>query len=274
MTQRSILREWRLWVASFAIATVVGFATAAQIWLSLDVAKRPASFLAARFLQPQLIPWYVWALLAPPLVVLAQRVNRVQQPAWRSAALYVGLGAASILVHSIASGFALGWWWSFPSLIPMDPEWHIAHLLRSRTVFGVFMVALIAVGLHGTKRRTTDDARRTTHAFVPPTTIALRTKDRIVFIKPDQIDWIEADKDHVIVHTRGTTHRVRSALTAFESRLPPSRLVRVSRSAIVSLDRVAELQPSGRGDYVIILRDGTRLTTGKAYRDRITHVLE
>ena len=274
MPQRPILREPRLWLFSFAIATVVGFAIAAQIWLSLDVAKRPASFLSARFLQPKLIPWYVWALLTPPLVALLQRMNSVRQPAWRSAVLYLGLGAASILVHSIASGFALGWWWSFPSLVPMDPEWHIARLLRSRTVFGVFMVGLVAVGLRASRRAPVPPVPAPYRPVPRETRIALRTRDRIVFTRSEDIDWIEADKDHVIVHVGGTTHRIRSALTAFESRLPPSRLIRVSRSAIVNLDRIAQLQPSGRGDYVITLRDGTKLTTGKAYRDRITRVLE
>jgi hypothetical protein len=277
MTRPLLLREPRLWLSSFGIATILGFATAIQVWLSVEVTRRPASFWEPRFLQPQLIPWYVWALLTPPLVVLVQRLRRVRQPAWRSAALYVGLGAASIVVHSIASGFALGWWWSFPSLIPMSPEWHIAHQLRSRTVFGVLIFALIAVGFR--RRDGATASRAAPERSIPldglsrpPATVALRTSERVVFVTPDQIDWIEADRDHVIVHARGAAYRVRSGLAAFESRLPPSRLVRVSRSAIVNLGAVAELQRWFRGDYVIILRDGTKIVTGKKYRDRITRL--
>jgi len=102
--------------------------------------------------------------------------------------------------------------------------------------------------------------------------IALKTRDRVVFVAPDQIDWIEADRDHVIVHVRGTTHRVREKLSSIESRLPPDRLVRVSRSAIVNIGAIVELQPWFRGNYVAILRDGSRVSTGKAYRDRITRL--
>ena len=44
-----------------------------------------------------------------------------------------------------------------------------------------------------------------------------------------------------------------------ESRLDPARFLRVHRSAIVNLDRIKELQPWFRGDYRVILRDGTEL---------------
>ena len=255
------LKNPRLWLASLAIATGLGFVMALQVWLSVEVARRP-SFWSAQFLQPQLIPWLVWALLTPPLIALAERLPR-------SAISYVSLGAASIVVHSVASGLVLGWWWAFPSLVPMSPEWHIVYLLKSRTVFGVFIVGLVAVGLRSTRRQAVPQPPIPS----PEPRLALRTKDRIVLVSPDEIDWIEADRDYCVVHARGATHRVRARISSFESRLLAHRLVRVSRSAIVNLARVAELQPRPRGEYVIILTDGTKVTTGKAYRDRITRLL-
>ena len=255
------MKNPRLWLASFAIAIGLGFVMALQIWLSVAAARRPP-FWSAEFLQPQLIPWLVWALLTPPLIALAQRLPR-------SPLSYVALGAASIVVHSIASGLVLGWWWAFPSLVPMNPEWHIVYLLKSRTVFGVLIVGLVAAGLRSPRRPllpvTSHSRPLPPSDRAPESRIALRTRDRITFARPEEISWIEADGDYCIVHTKGTSHRIRARLSRFESRLVAHRLVRVSRSAIVNIDRIKEVRTIARGNRLIILNDGTEITTGRGY---------
>lgn len=54
-----------------------------------------------------------------------------------------------------------------------------------------------------------------------------------------------------------------------ETKLPPGKFVRISRSAIVNLEKVKELQPVFHGEYAVILRDGTRLTLSRNYRDKL-----
>ena len=102
-----------------------------------------------------------------------------------------------------------------------------------------------------------------------PDLITLRGADRVWFVEPGDIDWIEADGDYVIVHVGTTRHRVREAISSIERRVPQGQLVRVSRSAIVNLSAVREMQRWFRGNFVIILRDGTRVVTGAKYRDRL-----
>jgi len=89
------------------------------------------------------------------------------------------------------------------------------------------------------------------------------------FVESSDIDWIEADGDYVIVHVGTTRHRIRETISSMERRVPQGQLVRVSRSAIVNLSAVREMQRWFRGNFVIILRDGTRITTGARYRDRL-----
>jgi hypothetical protein len=84
---------------------------------------------------------------------------------------------------------------------------------------------------------------------------------------------IEADGDYVIAHAGTANHRVRQTITAMEARLPSEQLIRVSRSAIVNIGAVAEIQPWFRGNFVILLRSGARVTTGARYRDRIARRL-
>src|SRR6185369_1806511 len=146
MTGPRVISNPRVWITSFGLATVLAIAVAAQTWLTYAGKDRPSSFLDGRMLQPQLIRWYIWALLAPAVVVVLQRIyssdSRVR-PWWRATGIYAGLGAGVIVTQAVATGFALGWWWSFPSLIPTNPQWHIAHELRSRTVLGTLIFAVI-----------------------------------------------------------------------------------------------------------------------------------
>ena len=62
---------------------------------------------------------------------------------------------------------------------------------------------------------------------------------------------------------------MRETIREMEARLDPARFVRVHRSAIVNIDRIKELQPWFRGDYRVILLDGTELTLTKNHREKL-----
>ena len=59
---------------------------------------------------------------------------------------------------------------------------------------------------------------------------------------------------------------LRETLTAIEERLGAATFARVSRSAIVNLDQVKELQPTFHGDYVVVLRNGTKVPLSRSLR--------
>ena len=95
----------------------------------------------------------------------------------------------------------------------------------------------------------------------------VRTRDRMVFVKADDIDWIEAADYYASLHAGGKAHLVRQTMAELEKQLDPEKFVRVHRSAIVNLDRVAELHPLFRGDGILVLHDGTRLRLSRARRE-------
>ena len=102
-----------------------------------------------------------------------------------------------------------------------------------------------------------------------PDRIAVRNNGRVVFVKIADIDWIEAADNYVCLHCGRDSHVVRETMNELEARLDPARFLRVHRSSIVNLDRIRELQPWFRGDYRIILRDGTQLTLTKNHREKL-----
>ena len=95
--------------------------------------------------------------------------------------------------------------------------------------------------------------------------LVIRTRGKVLIIKTSEIDWIEADGKHAVLHAGKETHVIRQQLRRLEERLAPHGFVRVHRSAIVNSDRIRELEPWFHGEYVVVLRDGTKLTSSAAH---------
>jgi two-component system LytT family response regulator len=91
---------------------------------------------------------------------------------------------------------------------------------------------------------------------------------RLLLVSPDELDWLEAEGNYVRLAKGKDRHLVRSTLAALEERLPAGFL-RISRSTVVNLDRVREVQPWFHGNHVLLMHDGTRHTTSRTYKDRV-----
>jgi two-component system LytT family response regulator len=102
-----------------------------------------------------------------------------------------------------------------------------------------------------------------------PDRVALKVDGRLVFVRYDEVDWVEAEGNYVKFHLGSVGHLVRETLTWCEQQLPSPRFLRISRSAIVNTDRIREVQPLFSGDQAVLLRDGTKLTLSRNYRERL-----
>jgi two-component system, LytTR family, response regulator len=99
--------------------------------------------------------------------------------------------------------------------------------------------------------------------------VPIRTSGRIVLVDVATIDWLEAADNYVRLHAEKREYLLRETLASLESQLDPDRFARIHRSAIVQIDRIAELHPASHGDFDVLLRDGTRLTLSRTWRDRL-----
>lgn len=97
--------------------------------------------------------------------------------------------------------------------------------------------------------------------------ILVKSPDRILFLKPDEIDHIEACGNYVVLYSGKEKHIVRETMTAMEARLNNSGFMRINRSVILNLSRIKELQPMAAGEYVVILKTGARLNMTCSLRD-------
>jgi two-component system, LytTR family, response regulator len=104
--------------------------------------------------------------------------------------------------------------------------------------------------------------------------LAVKGEGRVVFVRTPDVDWIEAMDNYVRLHVGREVHVMRETLSSLETRLSGSTFLRIHRSTIVNVDRIREVQPWFAGDYVVILADGTKLTTGRRYRAAVQALLE
>ena len=104
-----------------------------------------------------------------------------------------------------------------------------------------------------------------------PRRFLVKGDGQMYFVAVDDIDWVEAYGNYVRLHVGKGVHLIRETLGNIERKLDPGRFARVHRSSIVNLDRVARMDLWGAGDYVVLLKDGTKLKLSRWYRSRIEH---
>lgn len=134
-----------------------------------------------------------------------------------------------------------------------------AQLRASREVSQSRVAALldeVRSGAHGVRR------------------LAIRSRERTVFVAVADIDFVEAAGNYVRVHAGAESHLMRETLGLIETKLDASRFARIHRSTIVNVDRIREMHPMFNGDQIVVLRDGRRLTVSRTYRDQLLELLE
>ncbi len=104
--------------------------------------------------------------------------------------------------------------------------------------------------------------------------LVIKSVGRVYFLKADEIDWIEACGNYVNLHVGNETHLLRETMNRLEEKLDPDKFMRIHRSSLVNLDRIKELTPLFNGDYTVILRNNTKLTLSRTYRDRLQDLFE
>ena len=106
-----------------------------------------------------------------------------------------------------------------------------------------------------------------------PERLVVRTGGRVIFLGVEEIDRIESAANYVKLHVGKKYLLMRETMTGIETRLDPTRFVRVHRSHIVCIDRIQAMEPWTHGEYTLILKDGTRLTSSRGYREQVADLI-
>jgi len=99
--------------------------------------------------------------------------------------------------------------------------------------------------------------------------LAVRLGDKTAFVDVEDVDWMEAAENYVELHAGQVSHLLHVTMNTLEKSLDPEIFLRIHRSIIVNLGRIKNLQSGAHGEYVITLRDGRRLQSGRTYSSRL-----
>src|ERR1041385_1255128 len=91
------------------------------------------------------------------------------------------------------------------------------------------------------------------------TRLMVKVSGRVVLLKVDDIDFVEADGNYAKLHVGRASHLLREKIQDLEGQLDPAKFARIHRSIIVNLDRIKEMHPHFNGDYIVVLEDGRQL---------------
>lgn len=105
------------------------------------------------------------------------------------------------------------------------------------------------------------------------TRLAVKTPGKVTFVELDRIQAIEAAGKYAVVKVGKENHALRESMSSLESHLPPRRFLRISRSVIVNIDEIQELQPMFKGENLVVLKSGKSYPTTRPIRE-LQQILE
>jgi two-component system LytT family response regulator len=106
------------------------------------------------------------------------------------------------------------------------------------------------------------------------TKFVIKSAGKISFINVDEINYIVADGNYLTLHTANSKNLYRDTITNISKKLNPEIFVRIHRSYIVKIENIKEMQSHFNSEYIITLKDNTKLKSGRSYKAEIEKLLK
>jgi two-component system LytT family response regulator len=103
---------------------------------------------------------------------------------------------------------------------------------------------------------------------------AVKNGEKTFFIRSEDVDAIEAQGNYVRLNLANSSHLVRETLNNIEAQIDPRVFVRIHRRTIVNINRVKELQTWARGEYRVVLQNGTHYSLSRGYREHFDNFIK
>lgn len=104
--------------------------------------------------------------------------------------------------------------------------------------------------------------------------IPVRDGAKVFIVPVAKLDYAEAQDDYVALASEGKKHLKQQTIASLETVLDPTRFLRIHRSYIVNLERVARIEPYGKDSHVAVLANGTQLPVSRAGYARLRAYLD
>lgn len=215
----------------------------------------------------------IWALLTAPMAFAVRRLEAGVPVSGRLLIYAAGLPLFATLHVGL---FAMFYWPLYNGEGRIPTRWAMAESMFAskldvNTIFYLVLLGIVA-GYSAFERRVRgagDGPAARAGLSTQAASLQVREKGVLRLLPLEVIDWIGAAGNYAEVHTGARAHLLEESLSSLAARLPPERFARIHRSAVVALDRIAEVRSLGRGDARVMLADGTELRLSRRYRGNL-----
>jgi two-component system LytT family response regulator len=104
--------------------------------------------------------------------------------------------------------------------------------------------------------------------------VTIKSSGRIYFLKTEEIDWVEGSGDYLCLHVGNKSHLIRETMGDFYAKLDSKKFLRIHRSTIVNIERIKDIQPLFKGEYIITLTSGIKLKSSRGYCRQLQTLLD
>jgi len=261
------LIDWRL-PAIWSVLFAVSIATRAYVAVS-DEARRGHVIGFGRPLVDEITSHLVVAALLPALYWLHRRWP-MGEP--RNITLHVAAVVPFSILHTSGMAALRLLWFNaivgLPYSFPLTFDRLQYEFAKDLVAYLMLTTGVLALN-YLLQRKPSEPVADKLAAAGPPERFAVRRRGGSeVMVEVADIDWIEASGNYAILHVGGDTFEIRSSLAKLEGELDAKRFVRVHKSYVVNIGRVAEVTPWVSGDWRIRLQDGAEINLSRRYRQR------
>jgi DNA-binding LytR/AlgR family response regulator len=245
------------------------------------------------------VMWGTWAILTPLIFFIVRRLPLPSEHP-RRMLFHVPIGIGVGLLHSLLVAAITPLFIWRPSFAPIRDMFagRLASAIAGETLVYFLVVAVLYAFVYASESRQRqiamtraeaglvqarldamdlEDKRRQlvlqlegiTNRNQEYDSFAVPARDGVVKVPVGSIDWLQAEDNYVRLHAAGRSHLVRTTLGALEKKLAARDFVRIHRSAVVSVSRIARLRRLASDGYAVVLTNGAQLRVSRAYRKRV-----
>ena len=250
------------WVRWFGLWTLLGLVSSAQVYFAHQrLATNPYAWFQA--LLAGISFWYLWGALSPVVAWLGRRFQVDRANFGRHFFIHLGASLDLALLHLFVTAWVQG-----PDAFAQRLVNDFALYFHWNVVVYWAMLGIVhALDYHRDLEAHRAQALRPQSR--PAERLLVADEGRSLFVRTADVEWIEAARNYVPLHTGPRSYVVRTTLAALEAQLDRERFRRTGRSALVNVDRVREVQPWFHGDAIVILESGARVTLSRRYRSNL-----
>ena len=227
-----------------------------------------------RHLLPWLLCAYCWAVLTPLVIRVASRFPFAKGRFLQAFAVHVpaavGFSLLQLGLYSVVATFLSGRGMSLA--IGLYRELVVEEFHQSVLVYSLI------IAIYSAHQFFFKPVRAEVEQPTPPaeylSRVSLKVNGRIVLLNIEDVEWITSEGNYVSLHSSGKGYLLRETMDRIEKKLDPAAFVRLRRSTIVRINQIHELHSSSKGEFEVLLKDGTKLSSSRRYRKNLQSALK